>query len=586
MTEMASLTAEEVARIVDTVEAWGGTIDDLGSHDVAFRLASRVGLGYLDENATVVGQVALALPGDHETTNGWVEAQDLPEGMWLGVDPPLDSEDAEDALLWLYIDRTSGDSPAFDVRPIVADLSRSWFALQGGDRVGVLSAVLTALDLTAEEVDGSLVRFGVGDADGIAYVKDSGDRARIHVTLGHQIDPDEARAWIAQQPTTGAGYLRLLAEEGGTQHHLLFTTERPLDPDKIGDHDAYASEAQRFFAAWQARDIADLAAVDGGLSSPVKDPRAIEPANAWVLYGDEASFPSEQELASASHKVAGQVYDYLWTAAKQTQPGDLLFLYFVHERKAIHFVARAAVAAWYSGELEVAANARVRPTQWWTCITPPVPITPIPFAQLKDAFHGDLVMRGRSGRYIPPATVTRLIEIIGEDAITPELEAVLRQPVGLADLPEPQQMTFEQWRVIAAGELPLEAKVEEHLVEPLLRLALRDRDDLRPQKRYRVAGGIADYAILSDTGAPCAIIEVKVAVRKRPNASWSDSPDFLQTRRYADALNCPSVLIDSHYVHLIAPHADAPHATIERRTATAADLDALTEHISGERLPP
>ena len=81
--------------------------------------------------------------------------------------------------------------------------------------------------------------------------------------------------------------------------------------------------------------------------------------------------------------------------------GDLLLLYFVRERRAVHFVARAAAAAFFSGEMAVAANAPVRPTQWWTYITPPVAIPPLPFAHLKEAFNGDLVMRGRAGRYIP-----------------------------------------------------------------------------------------------------------------------------------------------------------------------------------------
>jgi hypothetical protein len=188
-------------------------------------------------------------------------------------------------------------------------------------------------------------------------------------------------------------------------------------------------------------------------------------------------------------------------------------------------------------------------------------------------------MRGRSGRYIPPTTVTRLIEAVGAANMTPELEAVLRTPVGLADLPKPAETTFDQWRNIADGALPLEATVEEHIVEPLFRLALRDQPALRLQKRLTIAGvGVADYGILSGSG-PCAVVEVKSAVRKRPNSNWLDCPDFQQIRRYADALGCPSVLIDSRHTYLIAPYADAPHRVIERRTATRADIGALTEHL-------
>jgi hypothetical protein len=71
-----------------------------------------------------------------------------------------------------------------------------------------------------------------------------------------------------------------------------------------------------------------------------------------------------------------------------------------------------------------------------------------------------------------------------------------------------------------------------------------------------------------------------VAVRKSLHTAWADTPDFQQTRRYADATGCPSVLVDSHFVHLIAPYAGAPHRSIERTTATTADLMALTEHLT------
>ena len=93
-----------------------------------------------------------------------------------------------------------------------------------------------------------------------------------------------------------------------------------------------------------------------------------------------------------------------------------------------------------------------------------------------------------------------------------------------------------------------------------------------------VGNGTADYGIVDSRG-PCAIVEVKVAVRKRPNAGWAESPDFQQTRRYADALQCPSVLVDSHFVYLIAPFGDAPYRIIERRTATPTDLEALRNHL-------
>ena len=74
----------------------------------------------------------------------------------------------------------------------------------------------------------------------------------------------------------------------------------------------------------------------------LKDIVAIPPVNAWLLIGDEASYPTATDLRE------GRTYwnfDSIWTGPRQAQPGDLLFFYFIAPRKAIHFVARAAAHA-------------------------------------------------------------------------------------------------------------------------------------------------------------------------------------------------------------------------------------------------
>jgi len=76
------------------------------------------------------------------------------------------------------------------------------------------------------------------------------------------------------------------------------------------------------------------------MSAGLKDILAIPPTNAWLLIGDEASFPTASDLRDNRRRPLTD--DQIWTGSKQTQPGDLLFFYFVAPRKAIHFAARAA----------------------------------------------------------------------------------------------------------------------------------------------------------------------------------------------------------------------------------------------------
>ncbi len=70
----------------------------------------------------------------------------------------------------------------------------------------------------------------------------------------------------------------------------------------------------------------------------LQDILAIPPVNAWLLMGDEASYPTPQDLRTQRRTWR----DSIWTGPRRARPGDLLFFYLMAPRSAIHFAARAA----------------------------------------------------------------------------------------------------------------------------------------------------------------------------------------------------------------------------------------------------
>jgi type I restriction enzyme R subunit len=96
------------------------------------------------------------------------------------------------------------------------------------------------------------------------------------------------------------------------------------------------------------------------MSAGLKDILAIPPTTAWLLIGDEASFPTASDLRDNRRRPLTD--DQIWTGSKQTQPGDLLFFYFVAPRKAIHFAARAASYPLFDSKIGVNAKAVGDPT--------------------------------------------------------------------------------------------------------------------------------------------------------------------------------------------------------------------------------
>lgn len=219
------------------------------------------------------------------------------------------------------------------------------------------------------------------------------------------------------------------------------------------------------------------------------------PTNAWLLMGGQDSYPTIGDLAQMRDDARVGRYDYAWTAAKQTEPGDLLFFYFTAPRKAIHFVARAVDRAYFDdiGPHEGPWRGR----QWWVHITPMVEIEPVTISQLRDV-TGNQVMLGGGGRYLRPEHADQLAALAqparAKDAA--DLAQVLRRVVGRADHPDAGALDLAGWRLLPAGMFRLETDVEEFVVEPLLRLVLADEPGTEPSRAYPAGKRIVDYVVL------------------------------------------------------------------------------------------
>jgi hypothetical protein len=316
----------------------------------------------------------------------------------------------------------------------------------------------------------------------------------------------------------------------------------------------------------------------GGGTGVQGDPRDLAPSSGWLLLGDEASYPTRNELDQQRRDADEGTFSCLWTTAKQTQRGDLAFVYFVSPRTAAHFVTRAASDAFFDSELGVNAVGAVANEQWWADFTPLIEIEPIPYATLQKAVGGHLILKGHSGKFLRPETVAALKVRARYPRDQADLDRVLRVPTGLAELPPPAGIGIDVWRTISAGALPLEAHVSSYIVEPLLRHVL-DGTQLRWAREYHVPHGFVDYVLLDDDGCPRTAIEVKLVCAGPPAGDWSKSKEMLQLRKYTDDLAVPGMLIDAHRIHLVEHGAEAPYRTVVRRSADESDLRAIREHI-------
>lgn len=426
--------------------------------------------------------------------------------------------------------------------------------------------------------DTDVTEFNVGDLLVIANVDALKSRLRIRVYL----PTDEEKLvndWVYRQPAPASGIIQTgYLDDERWRPRLVF--ERPAEP-RDWSTDPIQDDIERFATAWRNDIDVDYPNNSRPTYTITDDPRDVAPANAWLLKGTEASYPSPDELRGDREAADVGIFTLEWTTAAQTQVGDLALFYFLSPRKAVHFVARAASNAFFSRDIPVNADQPVADTQWWGHFTTLIEIEPIPVDVLRRAAGGHLPLRGRSGLYLRPDTIEALSIRAKNPADQAALDRVLAVPVGLADLPHPDDITFATWRDLAAGALPLEAHVCTHLVEPLLRDVLTGTG-LTWRREFPVGRRWADYVIL-DSDTPVHVIEAKKVIAHPSGRDWSESAELAQLRWYADQLGTGGSLIDSHRLLLLPRNSATPSREILRRSADTADRDTLRQHILAGR---
>jgi hypothetical protein len=392
---------------------------------------------------------------------------------------------------------------------------------------------------------------------------------------------DEVRDWVERQPRPTSGVLEAFGEaqdDGSVRLLPRLVFEREISGF---DTTGIEEDIFQFAEAWETKSIIGP---QGNVDFRKFDPVSIRPQNAWLLMSDAASYPDGEELATAVMKGEVGIHDYLWTGPKNGETGDLALIYSTAPRTAACFVARLASRPFWRDDIDVNAEKVVESRQWWVYLSAPVEIAPIPYKTLREAQNGHLLLKGKSGHYLNPATIDLLAFRAKNPEQQSEVERIVRRPEGTADLPLAKDLTFEQWKRIPSGRLPLEAKVSEYVVEPLGRMLNLPS----PQKwvlpelalipEYRVPTGSVDF-VLVGAKEPLTAVEVKLTVRRAASGIWGDSPDFKQLKRYMTDLSVPGLLIDAHSILLVREGADAPYDEIVRAEATVEDLDRIREHL-------
>lgn len=432
------------------------------------------------------------------------------------------------------------------------------------------------------EGEANWVEFLSTDAYIDADVKGGESRVRIraYFTSDDGATPTEGEvlAWVKKQPRPASGVVQALLEElddGTVESSPRLVFERPVAAFTT-EH--IEGDIIRFARAWNVRGVAapqPEAQFDRG------DPAELPPQNAWLLMGDEASYWSPEGLEEVRAEGVG-IYDELWTAPKNGELGDLVLVYFTEPTKAACFVARLASRSFWRSDLTANAQKAVDNHQWWAYITPPVEIEPISFKDLREATGGHLVLKGRSGHYLPPQVIEGLSIIARNPEQQTEAERIVRTPTGDPRLPDPRTVSFDVWRTIPSGALALEAKVSEYVVGPLARFISAHQEAPAPmptvRNEYKVPSGYVDFVMCADE-VPLVAIEVKRAIRRPPTGVWRDSPDFLQLKRYMDDLDVPGLLIDAHGILLVRQGNETPEMEIVRAEATPCDIDALHDRL-------
>jgi len=308
----------------------------------------------------------------------------------------------------------------------------------------------------------------------------------------------------------------------------------------------------------------------------LKTPRNLpRPRSAWLLYGDEASFPVDGLYADEDENFCN------WTACPHIEIGDTLFFYFMAPRKAIHFVGRAKSRPYFDRSQQVASDTHVvNRHQWWVDYEAVVQVDPISLQEINAACDEPLIMRGRSGKYIRPKAANGLLQHarISYSAFPWCERAALEKVVGRSELPASDHLDLQTLSDLPASLLRLEADVEEFVIEPLYHL-LRLRRGYRLQRRFQIGRQVADYAIFKD-GRPHCIIEAKLRTQLDRDRNWGDSPHVQQAQEYANHFKVKFLIIDCEELFCFDADTLVPRLQFDRRRLTNEDLREIRSHIT------
>lgn len=448
-------------------------------------------------------------------------------------------------------------------------------------RTDLLHDYITAIGGAPRKTDqDGYVDFVLHGCAGYARIKEGGSRLRASVEIAILGDTTSAVEWVEAQPLPPTSELAVWGDEEAGILRLVWERSLTSLPHQ---EDPVSIEVKAVAKAWHERTTANIPAV----SFDPRDPRDLTPEQAWLIVGDESVWPTDEDLAQYEESGDAGIFENLWTSAKQTQEGDLVLVYIMGARKAVHFVARAASNAFFSRDIDVSADDDVRNEQWWVYLTPLIEVAPIPFADLKEACNGQLILKGRSGKFLPPDALERLTFVATDPEQQTEVDRVVRTPVGRADLPEPHSMTWEDVRDLAGGALRLESEVSRYIVEPLLRQCLEGTKNYSPEHvmtfvpEYPIGKKRADYVVLKGE-RPVCVVEVKLAIND--SGEWANSPDLRQMIGYASALECCGVLIDASRIVLIPSGATVPERIIQRRSLNVRGIGQGTFHDLAEHI--
>jgi hypothetical protein len=295
---------------------------------------------------------------------------------------------------------------------------------------------------------------------------------------------------------------------------------------------------------------------------------ATPPRNAWLFM---ASDDSPIDVETMNEGGGG-----LWTSPKHVQRGDLALFYYVSPHRALLYAARVASQPVYAAP-DVDADSKDKwPNQWWSWVDAFVKLDPVPLTALTEYFGGHLVMRGKSGHYVPPWVVT---QIMLNQRPEPAKDLVVQVPTASPDLPEDEDVpTLEQWTALASGAFQRELDVEHYLVEPLLNWLIDSDPDRSWTGKAPLGKLVPDYSLYAGS-TRTAVVEVKLGIRGIQRGNNWVGPDLDQLRKYCAIAGVPGLLVDSNRIIAFEADTAEPVALYERSRLTPADLARIRRHL-------